>query len=201
MAISCRCCISPSARRSIITLGVFSLIQSGVDILSWPYLLTVVRLLPQRAIVVFDRIRENFRKMRKAKRLSIEQLNYTNIEPITLITSGTTLFVVIALFVQGGATWFTASHFTLLLSITVGTYSSIYVTVSTSYEVGYHFVAKRHLMPPQVEKKVKSLTRCLKPWLNCFDKPKPLGNWQFFTSVFCGWAQEQFNVEVGLHSM
>ena len=119
----------------IITLGVFSLLQIEVDLTIVAALLTVVGYSLNDTIVVFDRIRENFRKLRKGEPAEIMNISITQTLSRTLITSGTTLFVVIALFVQGGANihgFATA----LLLGITVGTYSSIYVASASGSETG-----------------------------------------------------------------
>ncbi len=132
----------------IITLGIFSLLQIEVDLTIVAALLTVVGYSLNDTIVVFDRIRENFRKMRKGEPSDIMDSSITQTLSRTLITSGTTLFVVIALFSQGGANihgFATA----LLLGITVGTYSSIYVASALALKLG---IQKEHLMPPQVDK-------------------------------------------------
>ncbi|CAH0524860.1 protein translocase subunit SecF [Vibrio hippocampi] len=132
----------------IITLGVFSLMQIEVDLTIVAALLTVVGYSLNDTIVVFDRIRENFRKMRKGDSAEVMNNSITQTLSRTLITSGTTLFVVIALFTQGGAMihGFAAA---LLLGITVGTYSSIYVASALALKLG---IEREHLMPPQVEK-------------------------------------------------
>ncbi|ADT87907.1 protein translocase subunit SecF [Vibrio sp. Vb2880] len=132
----------------IITLGVFSLMQIEVDLTIVAALLTVVGYSLNDTIVVFDRIRENFRKLRKGESTEIINSSITQTLSRTLITSGTTLFVVIALFVQGGANihgFATA----LLLGITVGTYSSIYVASALALKLG---ITREHLLPQQVEK-------------------------------------------------
>lgn len=132
----------------IITLGIFSIMQIEVDLTIVAALLTVVGYSLNDTIVVFDRIRENFRKMRKGESVEIINGAITQTLSRTLITSGTTLFVVIALFTKGGANihgFATA----LLLGITVGTYSSIYVASNLALKLG---VSREHLMPPQVEK-------------------------------------------------
>ncbi len=131
----------------IITLGVFSLMQIEVDLTIVAALLTVVGY-PQRYHSVFDRIRENFRKMRKGEAPEVLNSSITQTLSRTLITSGTTLFVVIALFVQGGA-MIHGFATALLLGITVGTYSSIYVASALAMKLG---ITREHLMPPQVEK-------------------------------------------------
>ncbi|MEZ9303849.1 protein translocase subunit SecF [Vibrio breoganii] len=132
----------------IITVGIFSIMQIEVDLTIVAALLTVVGYSLNDTIVVFDRIRENFRKMRKGDSVEIINGAITQTLSRTLITSGTTLFVVVALFTQGGANihgFATA----LLLGITVGTYSSIYVASNLALKLG---VSREHLMPPQVEK-------------------------------------------------
>ncbi|CAH0541152.1 protein translocase subunit SecF [Vibrio marisflavi] len=132
----------------IITLGVFSLLQIEVDLTIVAALLTVVGYSLNDTIVVFDRIRENFRKVRKGKPSEIINSSITQTLSRTLITSGTTLFVVIALFLKGGA-MIHGFATALLLGITVGTYSSIYVASALALRLG---ITKEHLMPPQVEK-------------------------------------------------
>ncbi|WP_162062523.1 protein translocase subunit SecF [Vibrio taketomensis] len=132
----------------IITLGVFSVMQIEVDLTIVAALLTVVGYSLNDTIVVFDRIRENFRRMRKGDATEVINSAITQTLSRTLITSGTTLFVVIALFVQGGA-MIHGFATALLLGITVGTYSSIYVASALAWKLG---ITKEHLMPPQVEK-------------------------------------------------
>jgi preprotein translocase subunit SecF len=131
-----------------ITLGVFSLLQIEVDLTIVAALLTVVGYSLNDTIVVFDRIRENFRKMRKGEPGEIMNDSITQTLSRTLITSGTTLFVVIALFINGGS-MIHGFALALLLGITVGTYSSIYVASALALKLG---ITREHLMPPQVEK-------------------------------------------------
>ncbi|PWI35298.1 protein translocase subunit SecF [Vibrio albus] len=132
----------------IITLGVFSIMQIEVDLTIVAALLTVVGYSLNDTIVVFDRIRENFRKMRKGEPPEVMNNSITQTLSRTLITSATTLFVVIALFAQGGA-MIHGFATALLLGITVGTYSSIYVASALALKLG---ITREHLMPPQVEK-------------------------------------------------
>lgn len=132
----------------IITLGVFSIMQIEVDLTIVAALLTVVGYSLNDTIVVFDRIRENFRKMRKGESSEVMNNSITQTLSRTLITSGTTLFVVIALFAQGGA-MIHGFATALLLGITVGTYSSIYVASALALKLG---ITREHLMPPQIDK-------------------------------------------------
>jgi preprotein translocase subunit SecF len=131
-----------------ITLGVFSFLQIEVDLTIVAALLTVVGYSLNDTIVVFDRIRENFRKMRKGEPPEIMNNSITQTLSRTLITSGTTLFVVVALFVKGGA-MIHGFALALLLGITVGTYSSIYVASALALKLG---IQREHLLPPKVEK-------------------------------------------------
>ncbi|EPT9248410.1 protein translocase subunit SecF [Photobacterium damselae] len=132
----------------IITVGIFSFLQVEVDLTIVAALLTVVGYSLNDTIVVFDRIRENFRKMRKGNASDIINSSISQTLSRTLITSGTTLFVVIALFLKGG-TMIHGFAMALLIGITVGTYSSIYVASALALKLG---ITREHLMPPQVEK-------------------------------------------------
>lgn len=137
----------------IITLGVFSLLEVEVDLTIVAALLTVVGYSLNDTIVVFDRIRENFRKMRKGEPAEVINSSITQTLSRTLITSGTTMFVVISLFTLGGA-MIHGFALALLLGITVGTYSSIYVASALSLKLG---IQKEHLMPPQIDKEGEEL--------------------------------------------
>lgn len=132
----------------IITIGIFSFTQIEIDLTIVAALLTVVGYSLNDTIVVFDRIRENFLKMRKDDATEVLNSSITQTLSRTLITSATTLFVVIALFVKGGSMihGFAAA---LLIGITVGTYSSIYVASALSLKLG---IKREHLMPTPVDK-------------------------------------------------
>ncbi|UJF18975.1 protein translocase subunit SecF [Vibrio sp. SS-MA-C1-2] len=131
-----------------ITLGIFSLLQVEVDLTIVAALLTVVGYSLNDTIVVYDRVRENFRRERKGSPTEIINGAITQTLSRTLITSGTTLFVVIALFTQGGAN-IHGFALALLIGITVGTYSSIYVASALALKLG---ITREHLMPVKVEK-------------------------------------------------
>ncbi|ATF09866.1 Protein-export membrane protein SecF [Candidatus Enterovibrio altilux] len=133
----------------IITLGIFSFFQIEVDLTIVAALLTVVGYSLNDTIVVFDRIRENFRKTRKGDASEIINVSVSQTLSRTLITSGTTLFVIIALFLQGGAMIHGFAS-ALLIGIIVGTYSSIYVASALALKWG---VTNEHLLLlPPVEK-------------------------------------------------
>ena len=132
----------------ILTVGIFSLLQIEVNLTIVAALLTVVGYSLNDTIVVYDRIRENFRKMRKGDSQEVMNASINQTLSRTLITSGTTLFVVIALFLKGG-TMIQGFATALLIGITVGTYSSIYVASALALKFG---ITREHLMPPQVDK-------------------------------------------------
>lgn len=128
----------------IITLGIFSFLSIEIDLTIVAALLTIVGYSLNDTIVVYDRVRENFRKMRKGNSVEITNVSISQTLSRTLITSGTTLFVVIALFVQGGA-MINGFATALLIGITVGTYSSIYVASALAISLG---IQREHLLPP-----------------------------------------------------
>jgi preprotein translocase subunit SecF len=132
----------------ILTLGVFSLFQIEFDLTVLAALLAVVGYSLNDTIVVFDRIRENFRLLTTATPDDVVDQSLTQTLSRTLITSGTTIFVLISLFVVGGALihgFATA----LLIGVIVGTYSSIYVASALAIKLG---ISREHMIPEVVEK-------------------------------------------------
>jgi preprotein translocase subunit SecF len=98
-------------------------------------------------IVVFDRFRENFRKMRKGTSVDVVTASLNQTLSRTMMTSITTLLVLTALFVVGGELihgFATA----LIIGVVVGTYSSIYVASSSALMLG---ISKDDLMPVEKE--------------------------------------------------
>ncbi len=132
----------------ILTLGIFSLFQLEFDLTVLAAVLAVVGYSLNDTIVVFDRIRENFRRVRKGGPEEIVDISLTQTLSRTLITSGTTLFVLIALFVKGGA-MIHGFATALLVGILVGTYSSIYVASALAIRLG---ISREHMIPVEVEK-------------------------------------------------
>jgi len=131
----------------VITLGVFSLFQLNFDLTVLAALLAVIGYSLNDTIVVFDRIRENFRKMRKGTSVDVVNASLNQTLSRTIMTSITTLLVLIALFVVGGELihgFATA----LIIGVVVGTYSSIYVASASALSLG---VSKEDLMPVEKE--------------------------------------------------
>lgn len=109
-----------------IVIGIFSILEKEFSLTVVAALLTVVGYSLNDTIVVFDRIRENLGKYRKKSMEETINLSITETLSRTLITSGTTLLVVLALFLLGGEIIHDFS-FALLIGVLIGTYSSIYV--------------------------------------------------------------------------
>ncbi len=132
----------------LLTLGLFSVLQLEFDLTILAAILAVIGYSLNDTIVVSDRIRENFRKVRDETAEEIINISLTQTLSRTFITSITTLLVLFALFYQGGALihgFATA----LLLGVFVGTYSSVYVASSIALVLG---ISKEDLIPEVVEK-------------------------------------------------
>ena len=110
----------------IVVVGMFSILDKEFSLTVVAALLTVVGYSLNDTIVVFDRIRENQGKYRKKSFEETINLSITETLSRTLITSGTTLFVVLSLFLLGGEIIHDFA-FALLVGVLIGTYSSIYV--------------------------------------------------------------------------
>jgi preprotein translocase subunit SecF len=119
----------------LITMGVLAAVQVEFDLTVVAALLAVIGYSLNDTIVLFDRIRENFPKLRKAKSLEVVNTSVNETLSRTLMTSVTTLLVLIALFIFGGEI-INAFAFTLIVGVLVGTYSSIYVASTTLLELG-----------------------------------------------------------------
>lgn len=140
--------VAALAHDVIITLGVFSIFQLEFDLTVLAGLLTVVGYSLNDTIVVFDRIRENFLKLRKGSPEDVVNTSITQTMSRTIITTGTTLVVVVALFLKGG-TMIHGFATALLMGIFVGTFSSIYVASFLAIKLG---INREHMMPVEIEK-------------------------------------------------
>ena len=100
------------------------------------------------SIVVFDRVRENFSKIRRVSSKEVIDISLSQTLSRTLMTSITTLFVVAALYWFGGPTIHSFS-LALLIGIGFGTYSSIYIAIGVALELG---LTREHMNKPVVEK-------------------------------------------------
>ena len=128
----------------ILTLGLFSVLQLEFDLTVLAAILALIGYSINDTIVVFDRIRETFRKLRDVSTNEVINSAITSTLNRTVITSLTTVLVLIVLFYLGGALihgFATA----LLFGIAVGTYSSIYVASAIAEILG---ISREDMLPP-----------------------------------------------------
>ena len=128
----------------LITLGFFSIVGFEFDLTVLAALLAVIGYSLNDTIVVSDRIRENFRKMRRAEPLNVINTSLTETLGRTLVTSLATLLVLVALAILGGEMIF-GFAVALIVGVLIGTYSSIYVASNVLLALG---VSKEDLMIP-----------------------------------------------------
>ncbi|HLD16316.1 MAG TPA: protein translocase subunit SecF [Coxiellaceae bacterium] len=127
----------------LLILGIFSLFHLEFNLIVLAAVLTVIGYSLNDTIVVYDRVRENFRKQRKRTALEVMDLSINQTLSRTIMTSGLTLLVVIALFIWGGAMIHNFA-LALMIGIVVGTYSSIYVAGSLAIAFG---LTRKSLLP------------------------------------------------------
>ena len=119
----------------VITLGVFSLLQLDFDLSVLAAILAVIGYSLNDTIVVFDRVRENFRKIRKRTSQEVTNISINQTISRTLKTSLTTLLVLLSLFFLGGEVIHSFA-LALIIGVVVGTYSSIYVATTSVLALG-----------------------------------------------------------------
>ena len=127
----------------ILILGVFSFFNIEFNLIALAAVLTVIGYSLNDTIVIFDRVRENFRRIRKSEALEVMNQSINQTLSRTIMTSVITLIVVLALFFLGGSLLHGFS-LALIIGIVVGTYSSIYVAGSLTIALG---LARHHLVP------------------------------------------------------
>lgn len=129
----------------IIVLGFFSITQMAFDLTVLAAILAVIGYSLNDTIVVADRIRENFRMVRRDETDYLINLSLTQTLGRTLITSLTTLMVLVALGIFGGELIF-GFAMALSVGVLVGTYSSVYVSANVLMALD---LTKQDLMPPE----------------------------------------------------
>jgi preprotein translocase subunit SecF len=127
----------------IFTVGMFSLFQIPFDLTVLAAVLAVIGYSLNDTIVIFDRIRENFRRMRKGTVIGITNVSINQTLSRTVVTSGTTLLVLIALYIFGGEV-LTGFSLALIIGVVVGTYSTIFVATAAVILLG---VSRADLLP------------------------------------------------------
>jgi len=136
----------------IIILGVFSFFHLQFDLIALAAVLTIIGYSLNDTIVVYDRVRENFRRVRKGTPAEIMNLSINQTLSRTIMTSGLTLLVVAALFLFGGE-MLHGFALALIIGIVVGTYSSIYVAGALAVMMGLD----RANLLPAVKKELDGL--------------------------------------------
>jgi preprotein translocase subunit SecF len=131
----------------ILILGIFSFFHIEFNLIALAAVLTVIGYSLNDTIVIFDRVRENFRKLRKSTPVEVINQSINQTLSRTLMTSALTLTVCLALFFLGG-TMLHGFSAALIIGIVVGTYSSIYVAGSLALALG---LTRQHLLPPTKE--------------------------------------------------
>ena len=127
----------------ILILGIFSFFHLEFNLIALAALLTVIGYSLNDTIVIFDRIRENFRKLRKAEPIEVINQSINQTLSRTIMTSALALMVVLALFFLGGS-MLHGFALAMIIGILVGTYSSIYVAGSLSL---FLKITRQHLLP------------------------------------------------------
>lgn len=131
----------------MLILGIFSFFHIEFNLIALAAVLTVIGYSLNDTIVIFDRVRENFRKLRKSTPIEVMNQAINQTLSRTIMTSVLTLMVVCALFFLGGSMLHGFS-LALIIGIVVGTYSSIYVAGSLALALG---LTRQHLLPPAKE--------------------------------------------------
>ncbi len=131
----------------LLVVGILSIFQVNFDLTVVAALLAVIGYSLNDTIVLYDRLRENFRIKRKGTPTELCNLSINQMLGRTLMTSLTTLMVLLALFYFGGEI-IHAFAFTLIAGVVVGTYSSIYIAGNAVIVLG---ISKQDLMPVQKE--------------------------------------------------
>ncbi|HLV76323.1 MAG TPA: protein translocase subunit SecF [Marinobacter sp.] len=139
--------VLPLAHDVIIVLGIFALFQWTFDLTVLAAVLAIIGYSLNDTIVIADRIRENFRKIRVGEAWDIINQSIHETISRTINTSTTTLVVLIALYFVGGEA-INGFAMALMIGVIVGTYSSIYVSANILMAMG---VSREDLMVPPKE--------------------------------------------------
>lgn len=131
----------------LFTVGIFSLFQIQFDLTVLAAVLAVIGYSLNDTIVIFDRVRESFRRVRKGTVIGIINSAINETLSRTIVTSGTTLLVLVALYVLGGET-ISGFALALIIGVLVGTYSTIYIATASVIWLG---LSRDDLLPVKKE--------------------------------------------------
>jgi preprotein translocase subunit SecF len=137
----------------MIILGFFAVTQITFDLAVLAAILAVIGYSLNDTVVVFDRVRENFHKARRASSEEVMDASINQTLSRTIITSGATLLVVVVLLIMGGET-LRGFSWALTIGIVVGTYSSIYVAGALALDMK---LSARDLMEQKETSKVDAM--------------------------------------------
>lgn len=129
----------------MLIIGVFSFFGIEFDLIALAAVLTVIGYSLNDTIVVYDRVRENFRKVRKADATEVLNLSINQTLSRTIMISGITFSVILALYIFGGQVLHGFS-LAMMIGIVIGTYSSIYIAGALALLFG---LERHHLMPAE----------------------------------------------------
>lgn len=119
----------------LLILGIFAFFHLEFNLIVLAAVLTVIGFSLNDTVVVYDRVRENFRKLRQATPREVMDLSINQTLSRTIMTSGLTLLVVVVLYFYGGQSIHNFS-LALIIGIVIGTYSSIYIAGSFAIALG-----------------------------------------------------------------
>ncbi len=143
----------------VLSIGAFSLLDKEISLAVVAAFLTIIGYSLNDTIVVFDRIREDLRSMRRERYVSVVNAAVNQTLSRTVITSGTTLIVVLFLFFMGGGVIHDFA-FALLIGIIIGTYSSIFVGAPLLIEWKRRIEDRRGTTPrAKTKKKAQATSR------------------------------------------
>lgn len=128
----------------VLILGLFSLFHWEFNLTALAAVLAVIGYSLNESVVIFDRVRENFRKIRKGTTVEIVNLSINQTLSRTVMTAGTTLMIVLSLFFFGGPMIHGFAK-AFVIGIIAGTYSSIYVGGALVVALG---LSRNDLLPP-----------------------------------------------------
>ena len=131
----------------IVTLGIFSLVRMEFNLNTLAAMLAIIGYSLNDTIVVSDRIRENFRRMRRGTPIEMVNKSLNQTLSRTLITSFTTLLVLFSILIIGGEST-QGFAVALIIGVIIGTYSSVYIA---SNVIIYMKVTREDLMIPLKE--------------------------------------------------
>lgn len=139
--------IAATAHDVFLLFGFFAVAQLEFSLTALAAILAILGYSLNDTIVIFDRVRENFRKMRKHGVVEILNTSLNETLSRTIITGGTTLLTMLALFVYGGEV-LRDFALAMIVGVLVGTYSSLFIATPVTLALG---ITREDMLPPKKE--------------------------------------------------